>query len=194
MNRPTAEMSALDLQQFCSTEATRFNLNKPWSADGYTYATNGHIAVRVPQRADVPGNDKAPNAQRVLDACADQSVSPLTLKLPRERVETCLECDGSNDRVHSCPSCDCVCAACDGRGEVSSDKEATIDIRGTPFALGYARMISRLPGLCFSDKPPHDVVDASKCPPSRFTFDGGEGCLMPVRRAAARHIEEETAS
>lgn len=59
-------MAEIDLSHFCYTEDDRSYLKQPWSRGDFTYATNGHIMVRVPRRSDVPENDKAPDADRVL--------------------------------------------------------------------------------------------------------------------------------
>ena len=46
-------MSDIDLQQFCSKDDTRPYICKPFSFGEFSYATNGHIIVRVARRADV---------------------------------------------------------------------------------------------------------------------------------------------
>lgn len=59
---------SLDLNQFCdptSREPGR-DLSVPFSLNEHTYATNGHICVRVPRRPDVPENNKAPKADERL--------------------------------------------------------------------------------------------------------------------------------
>ena len=38
----------------------------PFSLNGHTYASNGHICVRVPRRLDIPENKEAPNAEEAL--------------------------------------------------------------------------------------------------------------------------------
>jgi len=51
-------MNADDLKKYCSKDETRPYLHEPFSRGEWTYATNGHIAVRVPKLADVPEPQK----------------------------------------------------------------------------------------------------------------------------------------
>jgi hypothetical protein len=55
---------SVDLNLFCDPE--RRNLSVPFSLNGHTYASNGHIIVRVPRRPDIPENKEAPNAEKLL--------------------------------------------------------------------------------------------------------------------------------
>jgi hypothetical protein len=52
---------SVDLDLFCDPE--RRNLAVPFSLNRHTYATNGHIIVRVPRRPDIPENKEAPNPE-----------------------------------------------------------------------------------------------------------------------------------
>lgn len=47
------------LQKFCSTDSFRVNINKPFSQGEYTYATNGHIIVRVPRIEGIGEQEKS---------------------------------------------------------------------------------------------------------------------------------------
>jgi hypothetical protein len=51
----------IDLDMFCCREphASGSDLSVPFSLNGHTYATNGHICVRVPRRPDIPENMEA---------------------------------------------------------------------------------------------------------------------------------------
>ncbi len=44
----------IDLKPFCGDNDIRYYLNEPFSEGEFTYATNGHILIRVPRRDDVP--------------------------------------------------------------------------------------------------------------------------------------------
>ena len=57
----------MDLQQFCSVgdEYNRYRIHRPFSRGAWSWATNGHILVRVARRADIPEDQDAPNAEAV---------------------------------------------------------------------------------------------------------------------------------
>lgn len=71
-------MTKDDLKPFCLKGEAYGALEAllvPWTKDGFTYATNGHILIRVPAMDDVP---------------ADQ-----TGRVPKaENLIPCSECDG----------------------------------------------------------------------------------------------------
>jgi hypothetical protein len=99
----------IDLQPFCATEADdREHLWKPWKDGDWVYATNGHIACRVPaaNRPDITARpDKAPDAAaqfaRALAREGNFLVMPPVPPLPK-----CLECDGTG-RVRAIKCTDC---------------------------------------------------------------------------------------
>ena len=65
-------MNAAELQAFCSDrDDIRYYLQKPWSDGVYTYASNGHIIVRVARLPDVPEEPKAPNAATIEEVMND---------------------------------------------------------------------------------------------------------------------------
>jgi len=51
---------AMDITKFCTTNDPRSYMHKPMRHDGYLYATNGHIAVRI---ADDPAIEAEPIPQ-----------------------------------------------------------------------------------------------------------------------------------
>jgi hypothetical protein len=100
-------------------------------------------------------------------------------EIPKGEVITCDECAGRGTE-HDCPDCNCDCALCDGTGEIT--EAISVTVRGAIYNTVYIRRIMDLPGLLFSTNPPQ--VDAA-----RFTFDGGEGLIMPMRSRAHRHVD-----
>lgn len=58
---------SIDLNLFCDPErcAPGCDFSVPFSRNNYSYATNGHVAVRVPRRPDIPENKQAPSAERL---------------------------------------------------------------------------------------------------------------------------------
>lgn len=173
-------MSAIDLQPFCSTEAARFYLGQPFSIGDLTYATNGHIAVRVQRRADVPVNPKAPDPARVFQIDRPTFVPAQLFEFPDLETVSCEKCGGQGHK-HDCPSCECVCSRCDGEGEHLSDVIKSGTIHGVPFNLRYIRMIYALPDL----ELPIALVPMEPMP---FQFKGGDGVLMPLSHAMDENI------
>lgn len=172
----------IDLQPFCSTEKARAYLLKPATRDGKTYATNGHILLRVDLRDDVPAVENFPDCERVFGACdlTQPMVDLPKINLPFDGPIECIECDGRGTE-HECPDCTCACELCNGMGQVSSDREKSVTLDGIPFAMHYFRMIAALPGI----KIPAKVAGTDPMP---FQFDEGAGVLMPMRSALEPNI------
>jgi len=54
----------IDLTPFCLEPPPLYRaLIRPWSGGGYTWACDGPILIRVPERPDVPGNEIAPTKE-----------------------------------------------------------------------------------------------------------------------------------
>ena len=176
-------MGEINLQLFCSTNPVRRTLLEPFSIGEFSYAADGHIAVRVPRRADVPVREDAPDARRVFfDAGAETFVAPGAKKLPKPKTEECYQCDGDG-KAHDCPNCNCACATCAGTGRVSCDRNVCVTISGMPFALALWRRVCGLPGFKISP------VRANEHQPLQFRFDGGEGAIMGLRSRLDTVIE-----
>jgi hypothetical protein len=164
-----------DLKPFCSTDPARGNLQAPWSKDGFTYSSNGHIIVRVAQLPDVAEHEYPPDTARIFELTVGQDVAPLpSVKLPAPRRVKCQDCAGRGAQR------DCQCVACDGAGTFW--QYASVGLRGALFATHYLKLILRLPGAAFSTTPPPRE-------PARFVFTGGEGALMPLSSRLERHLD-----
>lgn len=86
----------MDLKQFCADkDDPRWFLHQPWSRGDFTYATNGHIIVRVPRLPDVPENVQAPNAQALMfKAAPAKDWMPVpAATMPPDGI--CDQCDGT---------------------------------------------------------------------------------------------------
>lgn len=172
----------IDLQPFCSTDPARPYLHQPFSRGEWTYATDGHVLVRVPRRPDIDENAKAPHAERVVEGyplLSDLIPLPAIPLLGPEYVE-CRTCQGRCTQ-HDCPDCSHDCKACDGKGEI----EALVSVAIGPavFGVPLLRLVAALPGV---------RIPAAPVPgkPMRFLFDGGEGLIAARRVPAERHIPE----
>jgi hypothetical protein len=177
---------ALNLQQFCGTDPSRDYLMKPFSRDGFTWATNGHILIRVPERpefSDIEQRIKINIAEPLKGFGVAKFFSP-SFELPPATVRgECLKCAGRG-HLHDCPDCDCECEHCDGTGNSDSEQFASVSIGPTPFALNYVRQILSLPRVEIEE---FAAEQSEKC--LFFRFDGGVGALMPLRRESEDHVD-----
>jgi hypothetical protein len=161
---------SINLEPFCAPaerEPGR-DLSVPFSLNGHTYATNGHIAVRVPRRPDVPENKEAPNAEERLpwSMCASGKLPLRPEQLQMLPASWCPICAGSGN-AHVCPNCSCECKNCGGFGEIVAIGEVFFNAR-------YILLMRALPGLEIGEPKPEA--------PLLFRFEGGEGLLMPFGR------------
>jgi hypothetical protein len=206
---------SIDLQRFCWADDYRKHLRTPWAHKGHIYATNGHICVRVPapdQAEAIFPHAVGDSAAGIFDKVGERQYAPLP---EFEMGETCHVCRGKGKYPQSkCEDCDgdgvivrgrheYECKECDGDGWVD-DSEG--EMRGCPLCDGYGtrskcidfaggvgyqarylNLIKDLPGLMFATggavDDEHRTIDTIQ--PAHFTFDGGEGVLMPMRGFAS---------
>lgn len=172
----------IDLQPFCGTEETRHYLMKPFSKDGFTWATNGNIAIRVPLRHDVPEFDAKVPLKVEMPFKGHEGATFKALpkvKWPESDPSKACETCGGSGHQHDCPDCECTCEGCDGSGQETI--MASVSVRSVLFDSKYVRMILDMPSSTFSSAP----KDAEPAP---FTFEGGIGVLMPLRRKLGVHL------
>lgn len=203
----------IDLIKFCATDRNRGSMSSPWSRGEWTYATNGHIAVRVPRRPDVTRED-GPDLQSVMDkspeATSMQPIPDYTRPATRPcttcrgagKVTLCRSCEGEGS--YECGECgqdaecdDCrgkgvwtarlgdddvePCQDCHGEGRCAEMRVAVVEIsNGVGINERYAHLIRSLPNA---------IIDVGGTPdsyePLRFQFDGGDGCVVPIRFSAS---------
>lgn len=102
------------LKVFCDSDASRYCLAEPWSADGRIYATDGRIAAWAQSDIEVPQTieGRRPKMQSVIDLD-----SPTGEPFPGP--PSCSKCDGSGVITTTvCDYCDgrMVCSECCGSG------------------------------------------------------------------------------
>ncbi len=189
-------MTPIDLQSFCAKDDIRTYLMTPFVIDGHTYATNGHIIVRVlggdpdPEQA-VP----EPVRQTALKMFATEYTDyepPPEIPAPQACSECagtgqgdedeCEDCDGHGEFTRGNHEYDCK--ECDGSGKVPGGKcpkygcwsgqmRQPIWV-GPAFIDGrYLRLIAALPNARIRVVGPEAAA--------AFIFDGGEGRVMPCR-------------
>ncbi|MBU2537260.1 MAG: hypothetical protein KKH22_02395 [Proteobacteria bacterium] len=199
----------LDLMKFCNfDQGYGETMRKPWSTGKYSYATNGHILVRVLRRDEIPEREDAPPLY---------NVSHLFFKEPRtwlpapvvspQKPKECELCGGTGS-VFYCPECDgegdlefenkysrytVTCDTCEGSRVVSKVVGAGDDGSkkrcDSCAGLGSRQDHKSVPigDLYFSDVylswiaelPGAEIGLYCLGNPARFRFDGGEGLLMP---------------
>lgn len=176
-------MGDIDLQKFAMKSGSLCEyLERPFSIGDYSYATNGHIMVRLPRRADIPEIDGAPkvfNVNAPLEHNATASyATPEPFEVTAADKRECFACNGSG-KEHNCPDCECECPDCDGTGAYRPNQ--SISVHGTPVAVNYILMVLALPGAQIA--APRD-----KEAPIPFRFNGGIGAVMPLREKRADHL------
>lgn len=168
-------MSTLELiKTFCGTDETRAILMQPFTRDGWTWATDGRIMVRVPVIPEVPETDAIPSISEVF---ASNPEVPLHDPVPvpdAKEPQDCTMC-GATGYVY-CPYCQHfeTCKNCDGTGKTAFDNRYNRwqRIDGQPFACRYTRLVMSLPGAKIG------VGTVKGLPYMLFSFDGGSGILL----------------
>jgi hypothetical protein len=190
------------LQTFCHNDP-ELSLAKPWTKDGFTYASNGSILVRVPALPEDPGGrGVGPNALYDHAGPIPEDGWIDVPGLPEPAI--CLSCKGNPGVSSTCPECDgdgevelsnvyshytCDCKTCDGSGEVEGcskchgsgmAKEMTfIQIGSRRYKVAVIRMITTLPKAQIA--PTNENI-------TWVRFDGGDALVMPLTEA---HIQDQ---
>ncbi len=164
-------MTRDDLARFVDG-STFPNLSTPWSAGEYSYASNGHIIIRISRLSDVDEKDTAPKGvDKMFPAVAPAEWFDVTaMDLPEIETVDCRECNGDIP-VHDCPDCACTCEYCNGTGKIENPKPFKVGVAS--FQPKYLQLLKTLPG-CSLGPTREDYA-------AHFKFDGGDGLLMPVR-------------
>lgn len=159
----------IDLQEFCSD---RKFIDRPWSRDGYTYATNGVIIVRVPFVKGVEDNPSAPSLKEL---SFDREVTEwLTPQIEKVEPIECSECDGKG--YYTCQECgteDIFCKNCGGKGALLPQVE--VKVGRLTFSNHILQLIADLPDIKIENRDPEPYI------PVKFVFEGGDGMIMPLR-------------
>jgi hypothetical protein len=172
-----ATTMTIDLEKFCSCDPQHPVLHQPFSYGTWTYATNGHVMVRVLRCDGIAENPCAPNegASRMFNSTGFPRYKPapkFELQEPFEWEEQ-IECWCRNGSLHHCSSCTCKCTHCGGTGTFAKTNFRTTSIGKAHYNSKYISLMQSLPRL--------KLGQPYQRKPLSFRFDGGEGLLMPCK-------------
>lgn len=180
----------IDLTKFCSQDATRFNIQEPFSKGEWTYATNGHICIRVPMLhvPAFPEKKEAPDCERIFNKAEERGPYEW-VPVPEVQVEIvmCDDCKGSGkERVGQLKGYGIACFECFGVGHYPKCQPVTFPLGSPPSQTIHLSNIYL--DLIRKELPNPQIgltVKAasirSGITPVKIKFDGGEGLLMPMR-------------
>lgn len=163
--------TAIDLQKFCASEDSNYQMKAPFTRGEFTYATNRHLIVRVSAVPGILPDEKAPNPQKLgWDAVVTDDQ---WLKITQDiKMVDCEDCQGGEKAPHNCPYCSCECKSCDNGKQF---EESAIKIGSKTAQARYLFLIKQLPNYFIAPDatPKGEAI--------HFKFDGGYGLLMPMR-------------
>lgn len=188
------------LKNFVYWQSTRYDINKVWIKNGWKYATDGRICVRIPT-ADINDSEgKYPDGDELFDSnkfllCDVPLITPIasgkcSVCNGRGKLhKACPNCCG--DGVFECPTCHAEtlkCETCCGSGR-SNEIIMCNDCDGTGIDFGhfavkdinfngkYIHKLNRLFTNCVMIGLP---LESNK--PAKIKFEGGECALMPMAK------------
>ena len=196
-------MNLETLKQFCSRDTTRTGILEPWSVNGHSFATDGHILLRVPRLDQVVENKNAPKTDQLFADSLHTGNFLSIPDLPEPRDGPCPECKGSGKVPAECQKCDgegttlcprcedgqLECDKCDGTGVLEEQSEIPCEdcdgsgkrpvlqrvaVGNQTVDVKFLRLIKDLPNVRIANG--QEEVGALT-----FVFDGGDGLIMPIR-------------
>jgi hypothetical protein len=202
MSNKTISLSEILAKFVSDSQDCRDHLKRPFIIGEYIYASNGHIAVRIPKQEGIEAaiHDKVPQIEQLFTDNIQCKFLKALVTLPSPidcnfcggsgTVYKCPACDGEGDFDHhdynyACKTCDETgdvdvgkqtdkrdCFQCDGTGH----KPQRVKVGKTGFDSRYLSIIFALPGVQFAPHPDDNTKTGY------FKFDGGEGLIMPRRK------------
>ncbi len=160
----------IDLTGFCGMQPkSRYAIDAPWIHNGWRYASDGAIAVRVP----APGEpDTVPPEGKLLpDECLAEVFAsfPACTALLSELAHTkCRTCEGTGQHTCMCATLH-TCGVCGGSGKVIA--ESLIGERW--IAARYLVMLVALPDLRIS-------IDGDSDSGMYFVSGELQGMVLPL--------------
>lgn len=202
-------MNLETLAKFANSSGWRPKFKEPFVFDGKTYATDGHVLVRLDtllegaaEYPDFPyeqiqGNFESPLHEPVLlkDYWTEVQTEECSVCKGTGRIRTCPECEG--DGYISLDSgwntYEVECQTCYGTGKLSGKDEGeecdNCDGTGsvsfkTRVRIGEVEFDNRLLNKLIENLPPDATISTSRFPNQGavINFPGGQGLLMPLRQ------------
>lgn len=189
------------LNKFCSNDEIRTNIQKPFTISDYTYATDGHIAIRVEKIKSIgekedsinvdkclPWDDKIENWLPLPEYTVDISDNCSCCK-GTKKSEECLECGGEGflEFETNFNYYECECKTCVGNGYILSKNKTCLPCRGSGIKndipiyfkniklnMNLLERIKDLPNIKLG-------TPKGESDPIKIKFDGGDGFIMPMR-------------
>jgi len=208
------------LKKFCGTGYPEWT-NEPFNQDGYTYATDGRVILRVLALAGVVRQVNMTVKKLPWSTLEKRSTFRLvrdTFNAVRERFP-CGKCASDAPAAHPCPQCEGkhngeYCLTCGGvglekeKGQEQWNTSQCPECDGTRWAdkvvwcLRNCKDVDkryylnpRILQKMIENLGPIDFVEPEESKPVGFRFAGGDGLLMPMRSApwhvAANMMEEK---
>lgn len=151
-------MTKEELTKYCAGGPP--SIKEPFSQGDKSYATDGHIIVRVSRLKDVEERKDTPDVEKLFgEAFVPCDLWEKIPDLPEPVYEQCCGCGGTG------------CGECGGKGK--HEVPRVTQIGGQRFQNRYLRMIKELPN--------HQFHAAAGEAPAIFKFKDGDGLLMPMR-------------
>lgn len=198
----------MNLLDFCDSTDPRSYIQKPFYANGYLYATNGHIAVRVDNNPEIesitaPSNLAETINKYINSAQMDSLIDVCTLQIPllekcqcqtqqQEKEVDCEDCDGKgyfyygeNNHIYQCQEC---CST----GKIlvkiylcpycddTGYKKDSVQVGHSLINDRYMRMITQLSQSKITTIPDKNKTTHNGCKAHVFTFVGGSGVVMSM--------------
>ncbi len=195
------------LLKFCSSDKTR-DISKPFNVDSHTYATDGHIGIRVTVNEQYSQNKVRDGVVESVKALPFGKVDGLDyVDVPKEEIlftneRACGSCGGTG-KIQECPDCggcgevswtspngyeyEVDCLMCDDHKDKKGGPCDDCGETGKKRSFKYVEI-----GCLFSGGLLYRigilpgckiaVMDKENLKPVPFIFEGGDGIIMPCRR------------
>jgi hypothetical protein len=192
------------IRLFCAIDNSRPKLTNPFNQGSYTFAANGHIAIKISRREEYDKNAPIDQKMEILFTFSEISET-LWIDIPdldkiieyqtcpeckgEKIIKVCRECHGKgevffendyNEYYIECKSCDgfphnpTECEKCSGTGQVKKNRYILIGSKALD--TDFLSTIKLLPGVKIA---PEAVEGLNPIP---FKFENGEGIIMPCRK------------
>lgn len=184
--RKTGEaLRLIDWKKFVADEPMRYDLTRPWYADGYLNFTNGRMIVRVAWPKPGARRQITPDVSFIFAKFDANAPAIQPIHVPCSKLYQCPECYGIGTVRSSCPDCEEFseeCPRCNGQPVIGLPCESCLGdgklqnriVAGSMIAPQFFRLIANLPGCRFLDIPKLATE------PVYFVWEFGNGAVMPT--------------